>query len=98
MLPITVPTSIARITAGMFFIRITVVIPMAMEHKPNIIMSFSLIPSLSLLPTAPPKRPPAKITIEFTITPIGTKNTLLHISIINLKMITSQIYPIIEAY
>lgn len=61
-------------------------------------MSFSLIPSLSLLPTAPPKRPPAKITIEFTITPIGTKNTLLHISIINLKMITSQIYPIIEAY
>ena len=58
-------------TAGIFSISTIVLIPMAMEQQPKIILIFSLKSSVSLFPTKAPMNPPITIDKEFTITPRG---------------------------
>ena len=69
--PMAVPMITAKITAGIFSIRIMLEMPMVMEQAPKIIFRLSLKFRLSLWPATVPTSPPSTIDSEFTIIPIG---------------------------
>ena len=68
----------ANITAGIFFIRITLVIPIAKAQAPNTIFIFSLKSTLKYFPNNVPNIPPIIIDEEQNITPIGIFSPLIH--------------------
>ena len=69
--PMIVPMITEKTTAGIFCIRTIVLMPIAMEQHPKIILSLSLKSSDNFPPIQAPAMPPATMEIEFTIIPTG---------------------------
>ena len=68
--PSAVPATTARITAGMFCISGTELIPMPMAHTPNTLLSSVVKRVESFLLNTVPRTPPSATASTLTITPI----------------------------